>query len=226
MAYSYSQLKALWTANGGNPAAADMAAAIALAESGGIPDNAGTNTNGTVDRGLWQINSVHGSLSTFDPNANAKAAILISANGVNWRPWCTAWSDGACGTQRGSYLGMGAPYQKYMQSGSSTPNPFGNTPSADSTVGATKTDPISNAVGKGVEAFGSAGDAVAGVAGGAVKAITSIPDFLKFVTSKGNWLRIGAVVLGALLIILGGWKLMPTGVQNAAGTAAKVAAVA
>ena len=89
MAYTYAQLKALWNNNGGNPAAADMAAAIALAESGGNADAKNVNTNGSIDRGLWQINSVHGGQSTFDPIANVKAAINISNNGKSWSPWVT-----------------------------------------------------------------------------------------------------------------------------------------
>jgi hypothetical protein len=89
MAYTYAQLKALWIKNGGNPAAADIAAAVALAESGGNASAKNVNTNGSIDRGLWQINSVHGSQSTFDPIANVKAAINISNNGKNWSPWVT-----------------------------------------------------------------------------------------------------------------------------------------
>ena len=89
MAYTYAQLKALWNNNGGNPAAADIAAAVALAESGGNADAKNVNTNGSIDRGLWQINSVHGGQSTFDPIANVKAAINISNNGKSWSPWVT-----------------------------------------------------------------------------------------------------------------------------------------
>lgn len=89
MAYTYAQLKALWISNGGNPAAADIAAAVALAESGGNPNASNTNTNGSIDRGLWQINSVHGSQSTFDITGNVKSAIAISGNGSNWSPWVT-----------------------------------------------------------------------------------------------------------------------------------------
>ena len=87
--YSYAQLKSLWTQHGGNPLYADLAAAVAIAESGGKSDATNTNTNGSVDRGLWQINSVHGGQSTFDPIANAKAAVKISSNGKNWSPWVT-----------------------------------------------------------------------------------------------------------------------------------------
>jgi hypothetical protein len=87
--YSYAQLKQLWIQNGGNPAAADIAAAVALAESGGDSSASNTNSDGSTDRGLWQINSVHGALSTFDITGNVKAAIQVSNNGKNWSPWVT-----------------------------------------------------------------------------------------------------------------------------------------
>jgi hypothetical protein len=95
-----------------------MAASIALAESGGNPNAINNNNpNGTIDRGLWQINSVHGSQSTLDPLANARAAVAISHGGTNWRPWCTAWSNGACG---GTYLGQGAPVYRTLPAGTPT----------------------------------------------------------------------------------------------------------
>lgn len=88
--YSYAQLKQLWIQNGGNPLVADIAAAVAMAESGGRSDAINSsNSDGSTDRGLWQINSVHGKLSTTDPIANVKAAIQISNNGKNWTPWVT-----------------------------------------------------------------------------------------------------------------------------------------
>lgn len=112
--FSFAQLEAIWIQAGGNPVYSPMAAAISQAESGGNSANAGFNSNGTIDRGLWQINSTHGSQSSFDIMTNARAAVAISNNGTNWRPWCTAYSDGACGSKGGTYLGAGAPYQKYL----------------------------------------------------------------------------------------------------------------
>jgi hypothetical protein len=92
--YSFNQLEDLWVKAGGNPAKKAIAAAIALAESAGVSNAVNHNSNGSTDRGLWQINSVHGSQSTFDPLANAKAAVAISSNGTNWRPWVT-YNNGA-----------------------------------------------------------------------------------------------------------------------------------
>jgi hypothetical protein len=86
---SCSGLEALWESAGGSPRAAFLAAEIAMAESGGRQYASLYNTNGTTDRGYWQINSVHGSLSTFGARANARAAVRISNNGTNWTPWVT-----------------------------------------------------------------------------------------------------------------------------------------
>jgi Lysozyme like domain len=92
--FSYSQLEQLWIQNGGSVSAAPMAAAIAMAESGGNASATDNDPNGTVDRGLWQINSVNGALSTYDTNQNARAAIQLSDNGTNWNAW-TTYTSGA-----------------------------------------------------------------------------------------------------------------------------------
>lgn len=95
-----------------------MAIAIALAESGGNTTATNHNTNGSTDYGLWQINSSHSqynpTLLLSNPAYNAQAAFQLSSNGSNWRPWCTAYSDGACGSRGGTFLGTGSPYQKYL----------------------------------------------------------------------------------------------------------------
>jgi hypothetical protein len=80
-----SGLESLWDANGGNPSAAFTAAEIAMAESGGNE----FATGAAGERGYWQINPVNGSLSTYDPDGNARAAIELSDNGTNWSPWTT-----------------------------------------------------------------------------------------------------------------------------------------
>lgn len=80
MSYSFSQLKRLWTNAGGQGGlVANIMAAIALAESGGNPSAYHVDANGSVDRGLWQINSVHGysPSSSFNPQDNAKQAVAV-----------------------------------------------------------------------------------------------------------------------------------------------------
>jgi LysM repeat protein len=86
-------LEELWEEAGGSDGQAVMAASIAMAESGGQQ----YATGGVGERGYWQINPDHGSLSTYDPLGNAKAAVIISDDGTNWTPWTTYTS--------GAYLG-------------------------------------------------------------------------------------------------------------------------
>jgi LysM repeat protein len=88
-----SGLEELWEDAGGSSHEAFMAAEIAMAESSGQQ----FATGGVGERGYWQINPNHGSLSTYDPLGNAKAAVVISADGTNWTPWTTFTS--------GAYLG-------------------------------------------------------------------------------------------------------------------------
>jgi Lysozyme like domain len=86
-------LEELWEEAGGSAAQAVIAASIAMAESSG--EQYATGPFG--ERGYWQINPNHGSLSTYDPLGNAKAAVIISGDGTNWTPWTTYTS--------GAYLG-------------------------------------------------------------------------------------------------------------------------
>ena len=90
---SCGALEELWEQGGGSHAEAFMAAQIAMAESSG--EQFATGAAG--ERGYWQINPDHGSLSTYDPLGNAEAAVAISADGTNWTPWTTFTS--------GAYLG-------------------------------------------------------------------------------------------------------------------------
>lgn len=91
--YTFRQLEELWISAGGDARDAPTAAAVALAESAGNPNAQDRNTNGTIDRGLWQINSVHGRLSTTNVAANAKAAVQIHKKS-GWDPWVT-YKNGA-----------------------------------------------------------------------------------------------------------------------------------
>jgi hypothetical protein len=66
--------------------------AIVHAESSGHPDATNSNSNGTTDYGLWQINSVHSDLlganDWRDPLANTRMAYTVwKHNG--WDAWST-----------------------------------------------------------------------------------------------------------------------------------------
>src|SRR5215471_10279529 len=83
MRYTYAQLERIWIQAGGSQAMAPLMAAIALAESSGIPDNNNYNDpngrGGTqTSWGLWQIsNGTHGMPvpNIDDPVVNARAAV-------------------------------------------------------------------------------------------------------------------------------------------------------
>lgn len=68
----------------------DVAAAVAMAESGGNASALGDNGD---SYGLWQINvpshPEYDRAQLFNPTYNAAAALLISAGGTNWQPWTT-----------------------------------------------------------------------------------------------------------------------------------------
>lgn len=102
-----TQLEALWIQAGGTADSADVASAIALAESGGDPtkiDN--TNYPGRAGYhqappgsskefsvGLWQINLLaHPTYTQADmlvPLKNAQAAVAISKKGADFGAWTT-----------------------------------------------------------------------------------------------------------------------------------------
>jgi len=73
----------------------DLAAAVAMGESGGKVDNVGDNGDSL---GLWQINiPAHPEVDKarlFDAEYNARAALAISHGGVDWTPW-TVYRTGA-----------------------------------------------------------------------------------------------------------------------------------
>jgi lysozyme-like protein len=99
------QLRALAVSVGfPNP---DLAAAIAMAESGGNILALGDIMLGH-SYGLWQINArahpEYDVAQLVDPTYNAKAALEISHRGTNWQPW-TTFKSGA--------------YKKYMPPGAS-----------------------------------------------------------------------------------------------------------
>jgi hypothetical protein len=113
--FSHDQLEALWVNAGGPDNYADVAAAIAEAESSGdstrinntaypskpnySPPKPGNKPEYSV--GLWQVNiyvfKQYTEAQMLDPAKNAAAAVAISDHGVNFNPWTTF--------KNGAYLG-------------------------------------------------------------------------------------------------------------------------
>lgn len=68
-----------------------LAAAVALAESGGVT-GAVNRSSREYSVGLWQINTKKHPYSVDDmkdPLKNARAALAISHGGTDWKPWPT-----------------------------------------------------------------------------------------------------------------------------------------
>lgn len=82
-------------ANAGFSSGTSQATGIAIvaAESGRDPSAKHVNTDGSVDRGLWQINDrSHPEVTdaqAFDPVEATAAAFKISNGGTNYSPWST-----------------------------------------------------------------------------------------------------------------------------------------
>jgi hypothetical protein len=98
-AWSQAKIAQLWTSEGGNPARAQIASAVAMAESTGVAGATSANPAGGRNLGLWQIWDGNDG-ATVDPAGNARAAIRLSRNGEDWGLWET-FATGA--------------YLKYMQ---------------------------------------------------------------------------------------------------------------
>jgi Lysozyme like domain len=90
--YTEAQIAGLWIQAGGNAQVANIMAAIAYIESGGnstatcVNGGPGCSCNGCVDRGLFQIDSVHGAGSTYDVMGNVRAAVALY-NSSGFQPW-------------------------------------------------------------------------------------------------------------------------------------------
>lgn len=85
--YTFKQLQDLWILYGGPPEVANVAAAIAIGESGGRTDATANEPDGSVSRGLWQINSVHGADSSYDVATNVRAAIKLYKSKGTFTDW-------------------------------------------------------------------------------------------------------------------------------------------
>lgn len=93
---AYSDDELAWIALNGGWKGEDAAMAVAImkAESGGNPGASNHNTNGTMDKGLWQINDVHNSKlpgeDRYDPAVSTRLARMIyEESGNNFSAWST-----------------------------------------------------------------------------------------------------------------------------------------
>lgn len=193
------------------------AVAVALAESGGDPAAVNSaNRNGSVDYGLWQINTVHGGLlqqgNKFDPAANAKMALSVYRGaGSKWTPWSVYNSRRYLTYMPQGTLAAAAPTspagataQGGAQAGP-TGTPTGTPGPGQTTPPATPVTPVS----------------------GLSDVLLAIPKLIATLLSGGFWLRIGAFMVGCILVMFsvirlsGAERLAKTGVKAAVGVASK-----
>lgn len=154
-----------------------VAAAIAMAESGGRPV-----VNGIGATGYWQIHP--GGSQYLDPDTNAAAAVAkfnaaVAAGRDGFSPWT-------------SYTGADTPnhqrtYQKFLPKGTSPGRRF---------IGSLLSPGASLL---GIDPLSGAEDAVTGAVDGA----QAVGDFLGKLSDPHVWLRIGLVVGGVLCMLLG-----------------------
>lgn len=172
---------------------------IAMAESSLRTDVVSPpNDNGTLDYGLWEINSSHDDMlpgqDRLDPNVNARLMAMLSSNGTNWQPWTTYWN--------GDYL-------TYM--GQVTGELTGKT--IQPGAGVSGVPPQGAGNGLVVE-----NAALVTQSAGAKKDLTEnasgIEKFFHLITTADGWLRILKVAVGAMAVFMGLYMLFsstPTG---------------
>lgn len=85
--YTQDQIAQLWVQNGGDPAKAYLASAVAMGESSGNSNAYNGKDPHGGSFGLFQINGVHGDKASYDVTTNIRTAIALSDNGKNWKPW-------------------------------------------------------------------------------------------------------------------------------------------
>lgn len=195
------------------------AVAVGIAESGGRTDAVGVNSDGSRDRGVWQINSRwHAEVSdaqAFDPASCAAAAYTISSGGTNWRPWST-FTNGAAAAQLGRAT---AAANTASSAGLIGPiNPQGG-------IGGLL--PLLPGLGAVPGPGGAGGSIIPGAdaLGGVATSLAAMGSILvhgaQWVGKPDNWLRVALVVAGGAGAIAGIVLLSNSGVGGPVGTVAR-----
>lgn len=198
-ALTSSTLMQLWVAAGGAPSVAVQMAAIALAESSGIPNNVNPTDNGGTQAswGLWQISDgTHEApnVQWADPYVNAQMAVAKYKT-RGFAPW---------GTYGGTrYLGELAAIESGVPSPSATssPGPSGNAP-ASPWDSVTELGTVVHNFGAAINGdFAAVGGAIGGIGAGIQETVASIG------TMKNVFENFGPFVVGLGLIVLGSLML-------------------
>jgi hypothetical protein len=157
---SYAQLEALWIAAGGPKGVANVAAAIAMAESGGYDQMQQGQPLATTGWGYWQITP--GGPQYYNPMTNARQAVA-DYDGRGFEPW-TTYNDGAYqqflhGNVSPNAAGIGGGTAAQL----SSPHVSGGGAQSDITQGAL--DQVTKAANKVLQAAQATVNATSGAAG-------------------------------------------------------------
>lgn len=175
--YTYAQLEGAWIASGGPATVAPIAAAIGLAESGGCSNAVNTkDSNGAGSFGAWQINNGTG-YSPIGPNYGGPPGWN---NLLNNAQMAVAKYNGASKTFRPWGTFTSGKYQKFLQGGV-TPSGVG----------------INNQLG------GASPNQNAQLTGFSLNPASWITSLFGSQTFKDGLQRVGLVLLGGALIIVG-----------------------
>lgn len=168
---------------------AKVAAAIAMAESGGNP-RSHNPVPPDNSYGLWQINmlgsmgptrrkqlGISSNEELYDPAVNARAMAQISSGGSNWQPWATyTGPDGK---------GADGPWRQYYD---------GAAPPVEG--GIEQADLLPDFAVPGLDALT---DAFRGINASAELAV----GLAEWVSNAHNWVRVAQVLAGGLLVGVG-----------------------
>lgn len=207
-----SEMTALALSVGFPASVAPTMGAIGMAESGGNTQAVHTNSNGSVDKGVWQINSVNSDVinkyggNPLNPTANAQMALAIYK-----RQGLQAWSTYTSGA-----------YLKYTNKGGS--DSAANVPA--SFWNDLKDPQWWGALGNGLGGSGVPGTGLVPDPGneGILGGLSGIVQALQTLTSAATWERIGLVLAGAVLVVIG--IIAMIGSNREVRTVGKVAALA
>lgn len=200
------------------------AVAVAFAESGGEPTSTNrANRNGSVDYGLWQINSVHGPLlatgDKFNPADNARMAYTVwKGAGGKWTPWSAYNNQRYRAYIPQATLGAAQPTMPSGAAPGATPSP-GPTGAVPGTESTGEPAPPTGILGTLMNSLGL--DGVYSLVQSAAKFIIAIPKLIATLLSPGLWLRMAAFVAGSILVMFSIVKL--SGLEGAAKSAVSTA---
>lgn len=189
------------------------ATAVVLGESGGDPRAVNRNSDGSLDRGLWQINSRwHPNVTeaqAFSLDYSTRYALTLSKGGTDFGPWNATKSPN---------------FPTHLRTARAAVNDdvLAVRDREDDAMIGSPAEQVTDAAGRVYDAaISPIIDPIKGVASLAAKA-------LGVLTSADFWKRAGLVVLGVAVLILGAvvlfgrdaLKLTPAGAAAGAASAA------